>query len=382
MFNLIVDTIEIMNILILSWRGPGHPQAGGAELVSHTYAKAWVKHGHQVTLFTSIYPNAKEEETVDGVKIIRRGNQILAVQLEAFFWYLFDQHQSFNLVVDEFHGLPFFTPLYVRAKKLGFIHEVAKEVWKLNALSKPYNLIPAWLGPIVEPWFFNLYKNIPFLTVSESTEFDLIDWGIPKEHITIIHNGIDVLNNISNFNKKRALIYLGALSQDKGIQVALEVFRKLEKVVPEYQYWVVGKGEFNLLTNLKKKVKSWGLSKKIKFFGFVDEKTKFKLLKQAYLLINPSIREGWGLVVMEAASAGTPTVGFNSPGLRDSIQDGKTGILTKTNTSESIYQETINLIKNESLYEVMSHKATLWSKKFSWADSIEKSEQLIERLAG
>lgn len=380
MFDLIIDTIESMNILILSWRGPGHPQAGGAELVSHTYAKAWVEHGHQVTLFTSIYPNAKKEETVDGVKIIRRGNQILGVQVKALFWYLFDHHQEFDLVVDEFHGIPFFTPLYVRTKKIGFIHEVAKEVWTLNPLPKPYYYVPALLGPTAEQWIFKLYKHIPFLTVSESTQSDLIEWGIRPQDITVIHNGINIPSIPGKLEKKRVLIYLGALSKDKGIEVALEAFRIIEKKMPEYQYWVVGKGEQILLQDLKNKVKLWGLEKKIKFLGFVDEKTKFRLLRQAYLLINPSIREGWGLVVLEAAGVGTPTVGFNSPGLRDSIQDGLTGCLTKENTAKGIYQEVIKLIESENLYNKMSRNALAWSKKFSWLNSVRRSEQLIQQL--
>ena len=208
-----------MNILILSWRGTGHPNAGGAEISTHEHAKAWVKDGYSVTLFTSFYKGAKSEEKIDGVNIIRRGDQFFSVHWEAFKWYCFGHHQKFDLVVDQFHGVPFFTPLYVRVKKLGFIHEVTKEVWNLNQWPFPFNFIVAILGRTLEPLVFKLYQNTYFMTVSESTKKDLIGWGMPEKNITIIHNGIYIhrFKKLPNKELKKTLIYLGALAKDKGI---------------------------------------------------------------------------------------------------------------------------------------------------------------------
>src|SRR3989344_3946668 len=180
-----------MNVLILSWRGPGHPNAGGAEQVTLEHAKGWVKAGHEVTLFTSFFKGAKKEDLINGVKIIRIGRQFFGVQINAFFWYLFGKHQKFDLVIDEFHGIPFFTPFYIRARKIALIHEVARDVWKLNPWPKPFNLIPSFFGTMLEPLIFRIfYRKIPFTTVSNSTKDDLLGWGIPKSSITVIHNGV------------------------------------------------------------------------------------------------------------------------------------------------------------------------------------------------
>src|SRR5690349_1570411 len=141
-----------MNILIFSWRGIGHPHEGGAEYSTHEHAKGWVKLGHTVTLFTSSFENGSSHETIDGVEIIRSGAQALGVQINAFIWYIFGAHPKYDLVIDQFHGLPFFTPLFVKTKKLGFIHEAAKEVWRLNPWPKPFNLIPALFGTLLEPF--------------------------------------------------------------------------------------------------------------------------------------------------------------------------------------------------------------------------------------
>ena len=369
-----MESKKKLNILIVSWRGPGHPQAGGAEISTHEHARGWVQAGHSVTLFTSSYPGARPQEKVDGVNVIRKGTQVFGVQLEALKWYLFDTHLRFDIVVDQFHGIPFFTPLYVKEKKLSFIHEVAKEVWNLNPWPWPFNLIPALVGRIFEPLIFKLiYRKIPFMTVSQSTKEDLVNWGIPQNNITVVHNGIDKFITKNHFPKesRKTVIFLGVLSRDKGIEDALRVFSLLKNQSEKWQFWVVGKGDTRKLK----------IGKNIKLWGFVSEKKKFELLSRAHILINPSVREGWGLVVMEAASVGTPTVAFNVPGLRDSILNGHTGIVVeKLHSVNNMALEIINLLGSDERYRSMSAEAIKWSKKFSWKESSTKSLDLINKI--
>lgn len=369
-----------MNILILSWRGPGHPHAGGAEQATHEYAKGWVKAGHKVSLFTSDYIGARKEEIIDGVKIIRLGSQIFGVHIEAFKWFLFGKHEKFDIVIDQFHGIPFFTPLYMREKKLAFIHEITKEVWSLNPWPYPFNLIPAVLGRVFEPFIFKLfYKKIPFLTGANSTKEDLITWGIPKKNITVIPYGVTSLK-LKTYKKedKKTIIFLGALSKDKGIEDALKIFSILNQQ-DDFQFWIVGKGEEHYLKNLNSQSCKLGIDKKIKFWGFVTQGQKFELLSRAHILVNPSAREGWGLVVIEAASVGTPTVGYNVAGLKDSILDGKTGILCNPNP-RSCAEVTLSLIKDKKKYEILRKNCFEWSKKFNWEISYKESFRLIEKL--
>lgn len=371
-----------LNILILSWRGPGHPHAGGAEYSSHEHCKGWVKAGHKVTLFTSSYPGAKSEENVGGVHIKRAGRQILAVHFLAMLWYLFGKHPEYDIVVDEVHGIPFFTPLYVRKPKLVFIHEVAKEVWSLNPWPYPLNLLPALVGTLFEPLIFRaLYKKIPFMTVSSSTKEDLTEWGIPKNNVTVIYNGFNSPNYPKNKKEsKKTVIYLGALSKDKGIEDALIAFRNLYESCQNIQFWVVGKGEKHQLEYLKKKVKSLGIERVTKFFGFVGEKEKYALLSKAHILINPSVREGWGFVVIEAASVGVPTVAYNVAGLRDSVVDGKTGLLCDTEP-KALASKIQYLLDNKELYQSLSVNCLKWSREFSWERSVNISLKLLETIS-
>lgn len=373
-----------MNILIFSWRGPGHPNAGGAEISTHEHAKGWVRAGHMVTLFTSSYLGAKKKETIDDVNIIRSGSQILEVHLNAFKWYIWGKHPKFDLVIDQFHGIPFFTPLYVRFKKLAFIHEVTKEVWSLNPWPWPFNLIPALIGTLMEPLVFKLfYKKIPFMTVSESTKKDLVDWGISGSQVTVIHNGINrhLFKSIPNKEEQKTLIYLGALAKDKGIEDALLIFSQI-KIFKNWQFWVVGRTNQMYLNLLKSQSRKLGLEGKIKFWGFVNESKKFELLAKAHIVVNPSVREGWGLVVIEAAAVGTPTAAFNVPGLRESIVKGKTGILADENIVEDLVAKIIKLLADKKEYNRICRNAMIWSKKFSWDKTVRMSLKLIERITG
>lgn len=370
-----------MQIILFSWRGPKHPNAGGAEISTHEHAKGWVRMGHQVMLFTSAFAGCKNEEVIDGVKIKREGRQIFEVQWKAFKWYLFDNHPKFDLVVDQFHGIPFFTPLYVKAKKLAFIHEVTKEVWQLNPWPWPFNKIAAFAGEIFEPLTFALYKNVPFMTVSQSTKKDLIAWGIPEDSIKVIHNGVNLLRftKLPQKEKKKTVIFLGSISKDKGIEDAIYIFKQIDIKEDNWQFWIAGKSDLGYLKTIKNLAKNLGIINKIKFFGYVSEREKFKLLSKAHMLVNPSVREGWGLVVIEAAGVGTPTVGYNVTGLRDSIIDKKTGILcdpTPIKCSEAI----LALMLNRKYYEKLRKNCFKWSKKFSWNRSAKESLKLIKKI--
>ncbi|MBI2600859.1 glycosyltransferase family 4 protein [Candidatus Daviesbacteria bacterium] len=375
-----------MKIVIFSWRGPGHPNAGGAEQVTLEHAKGWVKKGYDVTLFTSTFPGGAEKEIIEGVKVIRKGDQIVGVRLAACFWYLMGDHQKFDIVVDEFHGLPFFTPLFVKTKKLAFIHEVAKEVWRLNPWPKPLNLIPSILGLLFEPFIFKLlYANTPFMTVSESTMHDLIDWGIDPKNITVIHNGFSAKGIRKRYKKEliKTVIFLGALSQDKGIEEAIDVFSYIyDNLDKKWQMWVVGKGGSSYLHDLILKTQSLGVKNKIKFLGYVDNNKKFELLSRAHLLINTSVREGWGLVVIEAAAVGVPSVAFNVSGLKDSIIDKKTGLLFSYGDIKGMAEGIVQLVNDQTKYKKLAKEAKNRTKEFNWSKSTLQSGQLIVDLVG
>ena len=173
---------------------------------------------------------------------------------------------------------------------------------------------------------------------------------------------------------------MGVLTRDKGIEDSIDVFNLMNHINSEWQFWIVGRGESNYLSYLKEKIKRFHLESKVKFFGYVDQKKKFELLSKSCFLINPSIREGWGLVNIEANSVGTPVVGYKVPGMIDSIQIGTNGYLFRRGDIAGIAGKVLEITKDVEFYKKLSTKCKTWSTKFTWNSSIKTSLKLINNL--
>jgi glycosyltransferase involved in cell wall biosynthesis len=364
-----------MNILILNWRDTKNPQSGGAEIVTLEHAKAWVKNGHRVTWFTSKFSGAIKEEKINGVNIVRRGNFIM-VYLFAPFYYLFSGYK-FDLVIDEIHGLPFFTPIYVKKPKIAFIHEVADEIWDFM-YPFPINKI----GKFIEPLYLKFYKNIKFMTVSDSTKKSLMQKNISEENITVVLNGIST-NFPKVFRAKEKVptfIFVSRVVKMKGIEEVIRAFFYISRELKDANLWIVGKGDKAYVEQLKDRTREYLISPKVKFFGKVPDLKKFELIGKAHLLLHASVREGWGLVVIEAASQGTPSVVYNVAGLRDSVKNGETGIVLEENSAKEMAKETINLISDKGRYENFQKNGVLWAKSLTWEKATDQSSRLITSI--
>ena len=362
-----------MNILILNWRDPKNPKSGGAEIVTLEHAKAWVEGGHGVTWFTSRFENSKEEEKTQGVNIVRRGN-FITVFLHAFIFYLFSG-QKFNLVIDEIHGLPFFTPLYVRKPKIAFIHEVADEIWDYM-YPFPINKI----GKIIEPLYFKLYRNVKFWTDADSTIDDLANKGIKRKNCIAINCPVSnkPLKTLPKKEKVPTFIFVSRVVKMKGIEDVVRAFFYILRELKDARLWIVGDGEEKYVEELKETMRSYSISTKVKFFGRVDDNKKLELMRKAHLLLHASIKEGWGLVVIEAASQGTPSVVYNVAGLRDSVKNEKTGIVLEENNAKEMAREAIALIKNRKKYQSFQKNGILWVKNLTWEKATKESFELIK----
>jgi glycosyltransferase involved in cell wall biosynthesis len=362
-----------MNILILNWRDSKNPKSGGAEIVTMEHAKAWVKAGHQVTWFTSQFKNSKDEEEIGGVNVVRWGNSI-TVFLFAPFFYLFSG-RKFDVVVDEIHGIPFFTPFYVRKPKIAFIHEVAGEIWDYM-YSFPLNRI----GKFIESFYFKFYKKMKFITVSESTKNDLMKVGINIKNINIILNGLSnrVLDTIPKKEKTPTFIFASRAVKMKGIEDVIGAFLYINKEMPYANFWIIGDGDKKYINKLKKQIEYYAACSRIKFFGRVSENEKLDLMKKAHLLLHASIKEGWGLVVTEAASQGTPSIVYNVSGLRDSVKNNKTGIVLGKNTPKEMAKEALKLLEDKERYKTCQVNGLAWSKSLTWEKAAKESLNLIK----
>lgn len=365
-----------MHILILNWRDPKNPLSGGAEYVTMQHAKAWVKKGNTVTWFTSSFKKAKYIQHRDGVQFIRKGNAY-TVHLHAAWYYLFSK-EKFDVVIDEIHGIPFFTPLYVRKSKIiAFIHEVAGDIWDYM-YPFPFNKI----GKFVERIYFSFYKHIPFWTDANSTIDELVTMGIPRKNCVAIACPISnkVIAYIPKKENNPTYIFVSRLVKMKGIENILQTFSIIAKKQKNAQLWIVGGGNKKYVAYLYKLSKKLGITDQTILWGKVSEQKKLELLRKAHLLLHASVKEGWGLVILEAASQATPSVVYNVAGLKDSVKNNKTGIIVKENMPNKLAQVAINLFVNSEKYKKLQKESLKWAKSLTWEDITKESLQLLKTV--
>lgn len=100
--------------------------------------------------------------------------------------------------------------------------------------------------------------------------------------------------------------------------------------------------------------------------GRVGENDKIRLLGQSWAMLQPSSFEGWGITVIEANACGTPVIASNVPGLRDSVVNGKTGILVPAGDDDKLAQAMISTISDAKTRRELSSRSIVWSKDFDW----------------
>lgn len=348
--------------------------AGGAEVFTHEVAKRWVKWGHDVALLTSRPHGTPEKEEVDGVNVIRNGGRF-KVYPYAMKTYMQDFRGRVDIVIDEINYVPFFTPLYVKEPKVALIHQLARECW-FGATKFP---LVSYLGYLFEPAYLNLYRFVDaVVTVSESTKLDLMRVaGIDQQKIRIVPEGNSPPQNNSCAKSPVPLIaYLGRISPYKGLEDLVRATILLRKKISNLRTVVAGKADGHYLSRIVRLAAEYRAP--IEFLTGISDEDKLRLLSEAWTCVHTSVREGFGLNIIDAASVGTPTVAYNSPGLRDAIINGETGVLVSQHDPNSLASALYFVLSDASLREKLSANAINWSMRFNWDNSAKAFLQVIK----
>jgi glycosyltransferase involved in cell wall biosynthesis len=346
------------SVLILNWKDITHPKAGGAEIVIHELAKRLVNDGNQVTLLTSAFAESTTDksaiyEVIDGINIIRVGENKFFHSFIAANYYRKNLKNKFDIVIECVNTAPYFINFFKGKEKVFlFYHQLAREIWFYET-SFALSIIGYLLEPVYT-WIQSRFRN-KVITVSESSKTDLTKYGFNKNLIQIITQGTNVQDPAicELRNAHNPILYLGSLRAMKRPSHALRAFQVLNSKlqITNSRFIVAGAG--NELDKMKAFVKANNLEEKVEFKGKVDEETKYDLMKNAFVLIVPSLKEGWGLVVTEAARLGTPSIVYDVDGLRDSVKNGVTGFVVKNSSPDAIAEKIEYLIQNPDIYNQM-----------------------------
>ncbi|MCW3995884.1 MAG: glycosyltransferase family 4 protein [Candidatus Bathyarchaeota archaeon] len=357
-----------MKILWLNWRCWLNPSMGGAEVFTHEVAKRWINDGHNVTLFTSRYPGCKNEETVDGVSIVRAGGSLTVYRQAKRYYRNRFRHEKFDVIIDEINTQPFFAHHFAENKEkvIALIHQLAREYWLYET---PYPLNHLGYRFLENHWL-KQYTDVYTITVSESTRKDLSDLGF--KHIAIVPEGLNFEppNTLPKKEPIPILAFSGRLKRAKRPDHAIKAFKIVKAKFPDAQLWILGDGPF------RQKLESMSESG-VTFFGNLGNVERRELLSKSWILMVPGLREGWGLNIIEANALGVPAIAYDVHGLRDSVKNNETGILVKAGSVDALAEKAISIIGNDELREKLSQNALNYSKQFSWDKTAEEFMKLI-----
>ena len=361
-----------MHVLFCNWRDTKNPEGGGSERYVESMARGLVERGHHVTIFCAEHDEAPRDEVVDGVRFIRRGSK-LDIYVRAFLGIVLRRFGKIDLIVDVQNGLPFFTRLATRKPVVVLVHHVHREQWPV--------VYPGLMGKV--GWWIEsrlaprIYRHSSYVAVSSATREELIELGVDRDRISIVHNGNDPAPTVESVRSADPrMCVVGRLVPHKQVEHAIDALARLTAEFPTLVLDVVGAGWWD--EELRAYARDQGVADRVNFHGFVDDKTKHEIYAQSWLMALPSLKEGWGIVIGEAGKHSTPTIAYRSAGgTNESIDDKDSGILV--DSQQEFIDGIGQLIADNQWRGFLGRGALEKSHKFTWANSQREFAHVVEK---
>ncbi len=369
-----------LKILVVNWLDRSNPSAGGAEAHLHEVFGRLAEWGHEVVVLASGFPGGRLRQTLDGMEIHRVGGRMTFGVHAPFYLRRKLDPDWFEVVVEDLNKVPIFMPFWTRRPVVPLFHHLFGAT-AFQEASLPV-AAATWL---LERPIPRVFRGLPAVAVSKSTVEDLRNRGLSREKIAVVPNGVDVEALTPGAPENRfdtpTILYLGRLKRYKGIDIVLRAAARLRTAGADFRLLVAGKG--NDLPRLRRLSSRLELGDTVDFLGYVPEEEKVDLLRRSWVHVLTSPKEGWGISILEAAACGTPTVASDSPGLRDAVVDGKTGILVPHGDVDALSRAITRMLEDGQIREAMGFAAREFSEGFTWDRSARTMEAFLEaRVAG
>ncbi len=357
-------------LLILNWRDMRHPEGGGSEVYVEQIAHLLHGKGYQVTLFSAQSPGTPRREDSDGLHFVRRGGH-LTVYLWAAVLQLLGRLGRPDVVLEVQNGMPFLARLYTRKPVVVLVHHVHREQWPVVGplLSRVGWFLESRVAPAVN-------RHSRYIAVSGVTKVELGDLGVSPDRVTVACNGVPPAPALEGVRRSRAprLVVLSRLVPHKQIEHAITCVSLLRRDFPDLTLVVMGSGWWH--DELVAHAERCAVLDRVVFAGHVEDLAKHRELARAWVHLMPSLKEGWGLSIVEAATHATPSIAYYSAGgVQESIQDGVTGLLALD--LPEFVECTRTLLLDEELRTALGTKAETRSRDFSWGTTAQLIDETL-----
>ena len=314
----------------------------------------------------------------------------------------FDRNSSFS--IERIGGIKFLRKYrkaalvdeFIRENKVkGIIADHWKSLELIKSNTKKYCLIHSKeinhkKGSLINKRILKVLNNVEkVISNSEFTKNLAIDCGVNADKITVINPGVNPIKNLDKKSiqqvesllkiKSPRLITVSRLDKRKNHEKVIMALRNLKQVYPNIVYICIGGGEEE--ENIKKLVKELNLESQVMFFKEISFNLKNALLAKSDIFVMPSIIhkksiEGFGIVYLEAAQYGVPSLGGKDGGAPDAIKHEHTGLICDGNNLDEVYSSLNYMIENKR-YSVLGKNAKEFVSNFKWSKVIEKYKKII-----
>jgi 1,2-diacylglycerol 3-alpha-glucosyltransferase len=355
-------------------------------------SKRWLeKEGHEVFIFTF-----GDDEVIDNEENIIRTTGLPVVDTGIYLNLRYNRqarHLLYSMDITHVHH-PFVSgSLAMRYCVPRNIPVVFTNHTRYDLLTQAYlPILPEMIGEAaLKAYLSPFYRACDLVIVPSPSMHHILEehFGLISP-VEVIPNGLDLTpyrgyiqpvdRSKFGFSANDVIcIYVGRLSPEKDLSLLIRAFYGIAMTYDHVRLLVVGDGPER--ENLEAQVKHMNIRAKVFFTGMVDYQEIPSYLVCSDIFVTPSSAETFGLSTVEAMAAGLPTLGIDSPGTGDIIEDGVTGLISSDDLAV-FTAKLVQLSTNHELRQTMGKQAIQASKKYDIQTTtsilIKHYQQLVE----
>lgn len=363
-----------------------YPNMGGGEEWFRHIGLGLASLGHSVELITFPMSGALDIEVMNGVRIRRTGPFVIDERqpylkrvVSHVLTFLFHpiRKSKCDVAIGQGSALLGAFPL-LWARRIPTLC-VVHDIYGLDDSIRNKGFVKGLVRYLTVERFLHKLPFAAWVAVSESTKAKLRSLGVPVSKIMIVRNGVTSPPGPSPaFAERKVILFLGRLVKHKHPEDFLLALSQIKTGKP-WLARIAGDGE--LLSNLRELARDLRLENKVQFLGRISEEEKWQLLRSSFCLVLPSTAEGWGIVLTEAAAAGTPSVAYDIPGVREQAGIVRSIRLVKPRDVRALAVWIQKLIEDSEMRESLGIEGRKAASRLTWEASAKHAERLLMAIA-
>ncbi|MBK7021295.1 MAG: glycosyltransferase family 4 protein [Candidatus Microthrix sp.] len=355
----LADQAGVRRIHMLGWRDLDDDEAGGSEVHASTVAALWAQAGLEITMRSSASVGRSAVGFRDGYRVVRRGSRY-GVFPRAAAAEITGRHGPCDALVEIWNGMPFASPLWWRGPHAVWLHHVHGPMWNMalgDTLGRVGRLLEERLAP-------PLYRRVPVVTLSQSSEAELIDeLGFDRARVGVVEPGIDARYSPGGSRSDTPLVVaVGRLAPVKRFPMLIRAAARARERIGDLQLVIVGEGYTR--PDVVATIDEVGGHDWVRLAGHVSDDELIGLYRSAWCVASASEREGWGMTLTEAAACGTPAVVTNIAGHSDATRDELSGLLC--DGEEGLTDGLVRLLGDATLRARLQAGALARAAELTW----------------